>query len=122
MTREEILQEKKWLTTKANKSDPMYNSRRDEWYRQVDIYNKGLSDRAREATKSFQIGDVVYLPERYNKKGLWRVQKIMQKNILLIPIGESDFKGRLKCSAELLIKAEEEDKSLVDALDDIGLA
>ena len=45
----------------------------------------------------------------------------MQKNVLLTPVGESDIKGRLKCSAEILIKVEAEDETLVNSLDDIGL-
>jgi hypothetical protein len=45
----------------------------------------------------------------------------MVKNVLLAPVGESDFKARLKASAEILTKVKEEDESLVNALDDIGL-
>jgi hypothetical protein len=121
MTKDEILQERKWLMTKSNKSNPMYGFRLLEYNRQVDLYNKELSRKAKVAIKSLKVGDVVYLPERYNRKGLWRVDKLLQKNVLLTPVGESDIKGRLKCSAELLIKVEAEDETLVNSLDDIGL-
>lgn len=122
MTKDEILQERKWLMTKTNKSNPMYEFRLNEYNRQVTLYNKSLTAKAKEAIKSLKVGDIVYLPERYNRKGLWRVQKLMQKNALLTAVGESDFKGRLKASAELLIKVEAEDEALVNVLDDIGLA
>ena len=121
MTKDEILQERKWLMTKANKSNPMYGFRLLEYNRQVELYNKDINERARVAIKTLKVGDIVYLPERYNRKGLWRVDKLMQKNVLLIPVGESDIKGSLKCSAELLIKVEAEDETLVNSLDDIGL-
>ena len=121
MTKDEILQERKWLTTKSNKGRETYQVRLAEYSRQVDLYNKELSRKAKVAIKSLKVGDIVYLPERYNRKGLWRVDKLLQKNVLLIPVGESDIKGRLKCSAELLIKVEAEDETLVNSLDDIGL-
>ena len=121
MTKDEILQERKWLMTKANKSNPMYGLRLIEYNRQVELYNKDINKRARVAIKTLKVGDVVYLPERYNRKGLWRVDKTMQKNVLLTPVGESDIKGRLRASAEILIKAEAEDETLVNSLDDIGL-
>ena len=121
MTKDEILQERKWLMTKANKSNPMYGFRLLEYNRQVELYNKDINKRAKEAIKTLKVGDIVYLPERYNRKGLWRVDKLLQKNVLLIPVGESDIKGRLKCSAEILIKVEAEDETLVNSLDDIGL-
>ena len=121
MTKDEILQERKWLMTKANKSNPMYELRLLEYNRQVELYNKDINKRAKEAIKTLKVGDIVYLPERYNRKGLWRVDKTMQKNVLLTPVGESDVKGRLRCSAEILIKVEAEDETLVNSLDDIGL-
>ena len=121
MTKDEILQERKWLTTKSNKANPMYEFRLMEYNRQVELYNKDINERAKVAIKTLKVGDIVYLPERYNRKGLWRVDKLLQKNVLLIPVGESDIKGRLKCSAELLIKVEAEDEALVNSLDDIGL-
>ena len=121
MTKDEILQERKWLMTKANKSNPMYGFRLLEYNRQVELYNKEINLKAKVAIKTLKVGDIVYLPERYNRKGLWRVDKTMQKNVLLTPVGESDIKGRLKCSAELLIKVEAEDETLVNSLDDIGL-
>ena len=121
MTKDEILQERKWLMTKANKSNPMYGFRLMEYNRQVELYNKDINERAKVAIKTLKVGDIIYLPERYNRKGLWRVDKLLQKNVLLIPVGESDIKGRLKCSAELLIKVEAEDETLVNSLDDIGL-
>ena len=121
MTKDEILQERKWLMTKTNKSTPMYEFRLMEYNRQVELYNKDINKRAKVAIKTLKVGDIVYLPERYNRKGLWRVDKTMQKNVLLTPVGESDIKGRLKASAELLIKVEAEDETLVNSLDDIGL-
>ena len=121
MTKDEILQERKWLMTKTNKSNPMYGFRLLEYNRQVELYNKDINERAKVAIKTLKVGDIVYLPERYNRKGLWRVDKLLQKNVLLTPVGESDIKGRLKCSAELLIKVEAEDETLVNSLDDIGL-
>ena len=121
MTKDEILQERKWLMTKANKSNPMYEFRLMEYNRQVELYNKDINKRAKAAIKSLKVGDIVYLPERYNRKGLWRVDKLLQKNVLLTPVGESDIKGRLKASAEILIKVEAEDETLVNSLDDIGL-
>ena len=107
--------------TKANKSNPMYGFRLLEYNRQVELYNKDINKRAKVAIKNLKVGDIVYLPERYNRKGLWRVDKTMQKNVLLTPVGESDIKGRLKASAEILIKVEAEDETLVNSLDDIGL-
>ena len=121
MTKDEILQERKWLMTKANKSNPMYGFRLLEYNRQVELYNKDINRRAKAAIKTLKVGDIVYLQERFNRKGLWRVDKLMQKNVLLTPVGESDIKGRLKCSAEILIKVEAEDETLVNSLDDIGL-
>ena len=121
MTKDEILQERKWLMTKSNKSNPMYGFRLMEYNRQVELYNKDINKRAKVAIKTLKVGDIVYLPERFNRKGLWRVDKLLQKNVLLTPVGESDVKGRLKCSAEILIKVEAEDETLVNSLDDIGL-
>ncbi len=121
MTTGEIIQERKWLTTKTNKSNPMYEFRLNEFNRQVELYNKDINKRAKEAIKTLKVGDIVYLAERCNRKGLWRVDRTMQKNVLLTQVGESGFKGRLKASAGLLIKVEAEDETLVNSLDDIGL-
>ena len=122
MTRDEILQERKWLMTNYNKKGSFgYETRLLEHNRQVELFNKDLGRRARESAKCLKVGDVVYLEERHNRKGLWRVDKIMVKNVLLVPVGESDFKGRLKASAEMLIKVQAEDETLVNVLDDIGL-
>jgi len=121
MTRDEILQERKWLGRKTNRSLPGYEARLIEYNRQVELFNKDLNQKAREATKILKVGDIVYLPDRFNRKGLWRVDKIMLKNVLLSPVGESDFRGRLKASAEMLTRVQGEDESLVNALDDIGL-
>ena len=121
MTTGEIIQERRWLTTKANKSNPMYGFRLNEFNRQVMLYNKDINKRAKEAIKTLKVGDIVYLAERCNRKGLWRVDRTMQKNVLLTQVGESGFKGRLKASAGLLIKVEAEDETLVNSLDDIGL-
>ena len=121
MTKDEILQERKWLMTKTSKSNPMYGFRLLEYNRQVELYNKDINKRAKEAIKTLKVGDIVYLPERYNRKGLWRVEKTMQKNVLISLIGESDIKGRLRVSAEILIKVGAEDETLVNSLEDIGL-
>lgn len=121
MTKDEILQERKWLMTKTNKSNPMYGFRLLEYNRQVELYNKEINLKAKVAIKTLKVGDIVYLQERFNRKGLWRVDKLLQKNVLLTPVGESDVKGRLKASAEILIKVEAEDETLVNSLDDIGL-
>ena len=122
MTKDEILQERKWLMTKANKSNPMYGFRLMEYNRQVELYNKEINLKAKVAIKTLKVGDIVYLPERYNRKGLWRVDKTMVKNVLLVPVGDTLLRGgRLKCSAEILIKVEAEDETLVNSLDDIGL-
>ena len=121
MTKDEILQERKWLMTKSNKSNPMYGFRLMEYNRQVELYNKEINLKAKVAIKTLKVGDIVYLQERFNRKGLWRVDKLLQKNVLLTPVGESDVKGRLKASAEILIKVEAEDETLVNSLDDIGL-
>ena len=122
MTKDEILQERKWLMTKANKSNPMYGFRLLEYNRQVELYNKDINKRAKAAIKTLKVGDIVYLPERYNRKGLWRVDKTMVKNVLLVPVGDTLLSGgRRKCSAEILIQVEAEDETLVNSLDDIGL-
>lgn len=121
MTREEIIQERKWLMKKIHMGLPSYEARLIEYNRQVELFNKDINRRARESAKCLKIGDVVYLEERHNRKGLWRVDKIMVKNVLLVPVGESDFRGRLKASAEMLIKVQAEDETLVNVLDDIGL-
>ena len=121
MTREEILQERKWLMKKTSKCLPGYEARLLEYNRQVELFNKDLNRKAKEAIKTLKVGDIVYLPERFNRKGLWKVDSILVKNVLLAPVGESDFKARLKASAEMLIKVQGEDESLVNALDDIGL-
>ena len=121
MTKDEILQERKWLMTKSNKSNPMYGFRLMEYNRQVELYNKEINLKAKVAIKTLKVGDIVYLQERFNRKGLWRVDKLLQKNVLLTPVGELDVKGRLKASAEILIKVEAEDETLVNSLDDIGL-
>jgi hypothetical protein len=121
MTREEILQERKWLMKKIHMGLPSYAARLIEYNRQVELYNKEINLKAKVAIKTLKVGDVVYLQERFNRKGLWRVDKLLQKNVLLTPVGESDIKGRLKASAEILIKVEAEDETLVNSLDDIGL-
>jgi hypothetical protein len=121
MTREEILQERKWLIKKTSKALPGYEVRLLEYNRQVELFNKDLNRKAKEAIKDLKVGDIVYLPERHNRKGLWKVDSLLVKNVLLVPVGESDFKGKLKASAEMLIKVEAEDETLVNSLDDIGL-
>ncbi len=107
---------------KTNKGSFGYAVRLLEYNRQVELYNKSINEKARVAIKSLKVGDIVYLPERYNRKGLWRVDKTMQRNVELTPVGESSFKARLRASAEILIKVEAEDETLINVLDDIGLA
>ena len=121
MTKDEILQERNWLMKNFNKTNPMYGFRLLEYNRQVELYNKEINLKAKVAIKTLKVGDIVYLQERFNRKGLWRVDKLLRKNVLLTPVGESDVKGRLKASAEILIKVEAEDETLVNSLDDIGL-
>jgi hypothetical protein len=121
MTRDEIQQERKWLMKNFNRTHLEYSARLLEHNRQVELFNKDLNRRARESAKCLKVGDIVYLEERHNRKGLWRVDKIMVKNVLLSPVGGSDFKGRIKVSAEMLIKVQAEDETLVNSLDDIGL-
>ena len=121
MTREEILQERKWLIKKTSKALPGYEARLLEYNSQVELFNKDLNRKAKEVIKTLKVGDIVHLEERHNWKGLWRVDKIMVKNVLLSPVGGSDFKGRIKVSAEMLIKVQAEDETLVNVLDDIGL-
>ena len=121
MTRDEIQQERKWLMKNFNRTLPDYSARLLEYNRQVELFNKDLNRKAKEAIKDLKVGDIVYLPERFNRKGLWKVDSLLVKNVLLVPVGESDFRGRLKASAEMLIKVEAEDEALVNVLDDIGL-
>jgi hypothetical protein len=121
MTRDEIQQERKWLMKNFNRTLPDYAARLLEHNRQVELFNKDLNRKAKEVIKTLKVGDIVHLEERHNWKGLWRVDKIMVKNVLLSPVGGSDFRGRIKASAEMLIKVQGEDESLVNALDDIGL-
>jgi hypothetical protein len=121
MTREEILQERKWLMKNFNRTLPDYSARLLEYNSQVELFNKDLNRKAKEAIKTLKVGDIVHLEERHNWKGLWKVDSILVKNVLLVPVGESDFRGRIKASAEMLIKVQGEDESLVNALDDIGL-
>jgi hypothetical protein len=121
MTRDEILQERKWLMKNFNRTLPDYSARLLEYNSQVELFNKDLNRKAKEAIKTLKVGDIVHLEERHNWKGLWKVDSILVKNVLLVPVGESDFRGRIKASAEMLIKVQGEDESLVNALDDIGL-
>ena len=121
MTRDEIQQERKWLMLNFNRTLPDYSARLLEHNRQLELFNKDLGRKARESAKCLKVGDVVHLEERHNWKGLWRVDKIMVKNVLLSPVGGTDFKGRIKVSAEMLIKVQAEDETLVNVLDDIGL-
>ena len=106
---------------KTSKALPGYEVRLLEYNRQVELFNKDLNRKAKEAIKDLKVGDIVHLEERHNWKGLWKVDSILVKNVLLVPVGESDFKGRIKVSAEMLIKVQAEDETLVNALDDIGL-
>ena len=59
MTRDEILQERKWLMTKSDKSNPMYEFRLMEYNRQVELYNKEINLKAKVAIKTLKVGDIV---------------------------------------------------------------
>ena len=121
MTREEIHAERSWLSRKANRLNPNFMERLTAFNRAVEEYNKGVNLRARTAIKTLKVGDVVYVREEFNRKGLFRIEKIMQKNIIIKAMSDTQTTQRLRCSADVVRKVEAEDESLVNALDDIGL-
>jgi len=118
MTREELKAERSWLNKKANRKDPNYLKRLEKFNDDVDNYNRDSNEEARKAVKSLKVGDVVSVNKEFNRKGLWRVEKIMVKNLILVSLSEGN---RLRCTASLVEKIEEEDESLVNALDLVGL-
>lgn len=121
MTREEIHAERSWLNRKANRANPNFMERLAAFNRAVEEYNKTINLRAKTAIKTLKVGDVVYVSEEFNYKGLYRVVKIMKKNIIIEAISENQKVKKLRCSADLVLKVGAEDESLVNALDDIGL-
>ena len=118
MTREELKEERSWLNKKSNRRDPDYLKRLDRFNDAVDEYNRASNEESRKAAKNLKVGDVVFVKEEYNKKGLWRIEKSMVKNLILVSL--SDGK-RLRCEASLVEKVEGEDESLVNILDSVGL-
>lgn len=121
MTREEIRSERSWLNRKYNRTNPNFMERLAAFNRAVEEYNKAADLRARTSAKTLKVGDVVYVSEEFNYKGLYRVVKIMKKNIIIEAISENQKVKKLRCSADLVVKVGAEDESLVNALDDIGL-
>jgi hypothetical protein len=118
MTREELKAERSWLSKKANRKDRDYLKRLEKFNDDVNDYNRAANEEARKAVKSLKVGDVVSVKKEYNRKGLWRVEKIMVKNLILVSLSEGN---RLRCTASLVEKIEGEDESLVNALDLVGL-
>lgn len=121
MTREEIRSERSWLNRKYNRANPNFMERLAAFNRAVEEYNKAIDLRARTSAKTLKVGDVVYVSEEFNYKGLYRVVKIMKKNIIIEAISENQKVKKIRCSADLVVKVGAEDESLVNALDDIGL-
>ena len=121
MTKEELTAERSWLTKKINKSHPDFDARLEAFNHNVGLYNKALNQKAREAIKGLKVGDIVYVREDFNYKGLWRVEKIMRKNILLESMTENQRTRKLRCSADVVVKVEGEDESLLNSLDLVGL-
>ena len=70
MTKDEILQERKWLMTKSNKSNPMYGFRLMEYNRQVELYNKEINLKAKVYANFFALGTI------YIKKLLLKNNKL----------------------------------------------
>lgn len=120
-TKEELKKERSWLGKAANRLHPDFKARFEAFNKEVDIYNKALDEQARKDIKNLKVGDIVHLKENSKYKGLWRVEKIMQKNILIKSMGDGHRTPRLRCPANLVIKVEGEDESLVNSLDLIGL-
>lgn len=89
--------------------------------KEVEIYNRNLNERSKAIIKTLKVGDIVSVKEEFNRKGLWRVEKIMQKNIILKSMMDTQQSPRIKCSASIVTKIEGEDESLVNILDTVGL-
>lgn len=118
MTREELKAERSWLNKKANRKDRDYLKRLEKFNDDVNDYNRAANDEARKAAKNLKVGDVVSVKEEYNRKGLWRVEKIMVKNLIIVSLSAGN---RVRCTASLVERVEGEDESLVNALDLVGL-
>jgi hypothetical protein len=118
MTREELKAEKSWLNKKVNRKDRDYLKRLQKFNDDVHEYNRAANDEAKKAVKSLKVGDVVFVKEEYSRKGLWRVEKIMVKNLILVSLSAGN---RLRCTASLVERVEGEDESLVNDLDLIGM-
>ena len=121
MTKEELVAERSWLSKKKNRIHPDFSFRLSEFNRKVEAYNEGIKQKDKEAIKRLKVGDIVYVREDFNYKGLWRVEKIMQKNVLLKAMTDSQRVQKLRCSAGLVTKVEGEDESLLNSLDSVGL-
>ena len=121
MTREELTVERSWLNRKANRAHPDFRTRLESFNREVQAFNKAANERSRAYIKTLKVGDVVYVREEFGRKGLYRIEKLMQKNVLLRAMSDTVGTPRLRCSAEIVRKVEAEDESLINALDDIGL-
>jgi hypothetical protein len=121
MTKEELIAERSWLVKKKNKSHPDFDSRLLAFNQEVEAYNSVINQKDKEAAKGLKVGDIVHVREDFNYKGLWRVEKIMRKNVLLKAMTENQKSQRLRCSAGLVTKVEGEDESLLNSLDLIGL-
>ena len=121
MTKEELIAERSWLSRKANRSHPNFQARMEAFNKEVEIYNRNLNERSKAIIKTLKVGDIVSVKEEFNRKGLWRVEKIMQKNIILKSMTDTPQSPRIKCSASIVTKIEGEDQSLVNILDTVGL-
>lgn len=121
MTKEELIVERSWLNRRANRAHPEFQARLEAFNREVTTYNKALNERARTAIKTLKVGDIVHVREDFNYKGLWRIEKIMQKNILLKSMTDTQRVSRLRISADLVTKVEGEDENLINSLDLVGL-
>jgi hypothetical protein len=117
MTREELKAERSWLNKKANRKDRDYLKRLQKFNDDVHEYNRAANDEAKKAVKILKVGDVVSVKEEYNRKGLWRVEKIMVKNLIIVSLSEGK---RLRCTASLVEKVEGEDEALINNLDRVG--
>jgi len=118
MTREELKAERSWLNKKANRKDRDYLKRLQKFRDDVDDYNRFSDEQDRKSVKILNVGDVVSVKEVFNKKGLWRIEKIMVKNLIIVSLSEGK---KLRCNASLVERVEGEDELLVNDLDQFGL-
>ena len=109
------------MSRKANRANPNFMKRLTAFNRAVEEYNKGVNLRSRAIIKTLKVGDIVYVREEFNRKGLFRIEKIMQKNIIIQAMSKTQTTQRLRCSADVVRKMEAEDETLVNALDVLGI-